>query len=72
MSHLWHIKPSKIWYHQELEKVWNYVDEGHVELFGRVAARQVASHIEVVVLDDARHYVRRGHTLCEIQYPITR
>ena len=37
-----------------------YVDEGDVELLGRVAALQVAPHVHVVVLDDAGDDVGGG------------
>lgn len=43
-----------------------YIDEADVELLGRVAALQVASHVHVIVADDARDDVRGGDSLCPL------
>lgn len=43
-----------------------YVDEADVEFFGRVASLQVASHVHVIVPNDAGDDVRGGDAFCPL------
>lgn len=44
----------------------SYIDEADVELLGSVSSLQVASHVHVLIADDARDDVRGGDALCPL------